>query len=1133
MQMHGQALSSIGIGLAAAGAAGAAFFKTAVDSAIEYTRQAAYTKTQTDKVVVSIDQLKEIGREVGSVVPTEFDHIQQSLYDIFSSIDVNLPQAKALLHTFARESVAGQESLAEAGRGTIAVLNAFHLPVTDATKVADVMFQLVRKGVGTYTMFNRTIGRAIPSTVRAGQSFEDLAGMMAFLTRNGLSTAMASASAARALDAFSNPKVVQRLEEMGIKVRDIHGEFRPISGVVAELGKKLKDMTGPERAEALQELFKGAGGTIQARRFYDIAIKNYAELIKYTGQMKHSKGAMKEAYDIMFKQPQSQAMLLSNNFKILKTIVGDALLPTWLKLTGAVIKAMQWFQKLSPHTREMIVKFAALAATLAILVGGVLTVAGVILMFVAAMTLAGVSLATVGVVVLIVVAALALIGAGIYLIIKYHKQIWAFMKKVWGDAVRIFGIVSAKVMEVLGHIRDFGAAVGRVFADIGKAIWGEVGKPFMEIVGWIVEIGGYFKNLGKEVWTALGPPFRQIWDAIVKGAKEMWAEIKPALTDFIDGMRMVWVAIKKWATEVKQELSTFVNWSGGKLHYLGDLMEWIGRRLMDELRDMRKAVKVAGQVFRVFVLILVTAFKVLASIIAAVLPPLLQTIGRVIGNIIGILKGLIQVIVGVFTGDWALAWEGIKAIVYNFFNALWNIVKGGFWIIIRGIEGYVKGVVHAFVWLYKKLVGGSIVPEMVKAILRWFVYLVTWAPKHVVAMAVAIGKKAADVSRAVVDIVKKIKAPFDKAKDWLVQKGKDVLTGAMSGMSAKWSDVGRWLGDRKKSTLAWIGDALSWLKQKGRDAFNGFVSGMSEKWTAVATWIGGRKASALSWIGNSLAWLKQKGLDVLQGFWDGLTEKWKAVTTWVGTIGTWIKDHKGPVSLDRQLLKPAGLALMEGFLNGLKSGAGAAWDFVKSIGGKTKEAVAATYGWIKNVGWPAVSGVISGAGANIGQNAALGKIMAAAYGWVGAQWDALYTLWQHESNWSNTVQNPISTAYGIAQFLNSTWGLVGAAKTSDPAGQIAAGLKYILKTYGDPIRAWDFWQGHHWYASGAWNIPYDQIAGLHRGEMVVPSGPAEAIRSGTANAGRTITQNIQIYTQEIDPRKHAADLGWELARRVD
>lgn len=95
------------------------------------------------------------------------------------------------------------------------------------------------------------------------------------------------------------------------------------------------------------------------------------------------------------------------------------------------------------------------------------------------------------------------------------------------------------------------------------------------------------------------------------------------------------------------------------------------------------------------------------------------------------------------------------------------------------------------------------------------------------------------------------------------------------------------------------------------------------------------------------------------------------------------------------------------------------------------------------------------------------KALAGTRGWGGGgQWAALSALINKESGWNPRAQNPTSTAYGLFQFLNSTWASVGARKTSDVASQVRAGLAYIARAYGDPIKAWAFHRAHNWYAKG-------------------------------------------------------------------
>ncbi|QLF83314.1 tape measure protein [Rhodococcus phage NiceHouse] len=100
-------------------------------------------------------------------------------------------------------------------------------------------------------------------------------------------------------------------------------------------------------------------------------------------------------------------------------------------------------------------------------------------------------------------------------------------------------------------------------------------------------------------------------------------------------------------------------------------------------------------------------------------------------------------------------------------------------------------------------------------------------------------------------------------------------------------------------------------------------------------------------------------------------------------------------------------------------------------------------------------------------------------GWdTGRQWDALYQLIAHESSWNPTASAwPASDAYGLFQFLSTTWATVGGQKTSDPYQQAIYGARYIASPTSpaanngfsrDPVGAWGFWNSHYpnWYDKG-------------------------------------------------------------------
>jgi methyl-accepting chemotaxis protein len=149
---------------------------------------------------------------------------------------------------------------------------------------------------------------------------------------------------------------------------------------------------------------------------------------------------------------------------------------------------------------------------------------------------------------------------------------------------------------------------------------------------------------------------------------------------------------------------------------------------------------------------------------------------------------------------------------------------------------------------------------------------------------------------------------------------------------------------------------------------------------------------------------------------------------------------------------------------------------------------------------PAGQPLNEGTAPGVAGNIALGQRMAASKGWTGAAWNALKTLWNRESGWSTTAQNPTSSAYGIPQDIT------GNHHGDTARGQIGWGLNYIAGRYGSPIGALAHENSFGWYAGGG-KLGKKQKAALKQTRA--------ATRAAEAAQGKFVTQGLRRATSRI------------------
>jgi hypothetical protein len=159
------------------------------------------------------------------------------------------------------------------------------------------------------------------------------------------------------------------------------------------------------------------------------------------------------------------------------------------------------------------------------------------------------------------------------------------------------------------------------------------------------------------------------------------------------------------------------------------------------------------------------------------------------------------------------------------------------------------------------------------------------------------------------------------------------------------------------------------------------------------------------------------------------------------------------------------------------------------------------------------------------------KKLLAAYGW-SAQWPAFADIVARESGWNVHATNPTSGAYGIPQALPAgKMASAGSDWQTSGYTQLRWMMAYIKSRWGNPINADRNELSQHWYGRGG-TIPMGGtgFTGESGIEKVQVSQHGATITPMGKKSDGPVTVNV--YTNEINPRYHAAMLGFELARRA-
>ena len=244
------------------------------------------------------------------------------------------------------------------------------------------------------------------------------------------------------------------------------------------------------------------------------------------------------------------------------------------------------------------------------------------------------------------------------------------------------GLVVAAISPVAGIISGISSAIGTVSDGINFLLQ----NPMVALVGAIVALVALIAVKGDEIQAALQSVDDFLQNIFAKDWSEQFGFLGDIMNLFMGIFKGIWDG-------VKSILDGVIDFIRGV--FTGD---W--DRAWKGVQEIIDGVFIAVEgIFDAFSTFLKTIFEKDWSeslgAIGDVLNGLFASIGEIWEGIEGIFKGIIDFIKNVFKGDWSAAWESVKTIFKNAFDALVGFAKAPLNLII----GLVNGLIDGLNWL--------------------------------------------------------------------------------------------------------------------------------------------------------------------------------------------------------------------------------------------------------------------------------------------------------------------------------------------------------------------------------------------------------------------------------------------------